>query len=67
MRTRTLFGAMALSLLLMTVPAGAEEREGVPIGTEAPDVVAGDFINTEPVKLSQLKGRLVLLELFTTT
>ncbi len=65
MGPRTLAGAIALSLLLLVAPASA--GEGVEIGAEAPDVSGGDFINTEPVKLSELKGRLILLELFSTT
>ncbi len=63
MRIRTLAGAVALSILLTATPASA----GVEIGAEAPDVTGQGFINTDPVKLSELKGRLILLELFTTT
>lgn len=63
MGSRTLAGAFALTLLLAVTPASA----GVEIGADAPEVTGGDFINTEPVKLSELKGRLVLLELFSTT
>ena len=63
MRIRTLAGALALSLLLVPAPASAE----VEVGADAPDMSAQEFINTEPVKLSELKGRLILLELFSTT
>ena len=63
MGPRTFAGAVALSLLLLATPASA----GVEIGAEAPEVTGADFINTEPVKLSELKGRLILLELFSTT
>ena len=56
-------GALALVLALGFAPAIAE----VPVGEEAPDVEAQDFLNTNPVKLSDLSGRLILLELFTTT
>ncbi len=64
MRIRTLLGATALALLLATT---AWTEGGVPIGDEAPDFDAGEFVNTEPVRLSDLKGRLILLELFSTT
>ena len=63
MRTRTLAGLMALAVFLMAAPASAE----VGVGEEAPSFGAGAYINTEPVELEQLKGRLILLELFSTT
>jgi hypothetical protein len=61
-RTRCLLGALALVLMLSS-PASA----GVEVGSEAPDFGAGGQFNSEPVKLSELKGRLILLELFSTT
>lgn len=63
MRVRTLAGALALSLCLAATPASA----GVEIGAAAPDFSGGEFINSEPFKLSDMKGRLILLELFSTT
>lgn len=64
MKIRHLAGAAALAILLSASPAAAE---GVAVGADAPDVTAQGFINTDPVKLSDLKGRLILLELFSTT
>lgn len=55
--------ALALTLALGPAPARSEVSEG----TEAPDVEAVEYINIEPVKLSDLSGRLVLLELWKTT
>jgi hypothetical protein len=63
MKIKTFAAAAALSTLLMVSPAHA----GVEVGADAPDFDAKEFINTEPVKFSELKGRLILLELFTTT
>ena len=63
MKIRTLLGALALTPLVFAVPAEA----GVEVGAEAPDFGAGDYFNIEPVKLSELAGRLVFLELFSTT
>ena len=63
MKRTTLVAAAALSALLLVTPGYAE----VEVGADAPDFEAKDFINTEPVKFSELKGRLILLELFTTT
>lgn len=63
LRRRILLGALAVGFLLAPAPARAE----VAVGAEAPDVEAKEFINVEPISLSQLSGRLILLELFTTT
>ena len=63
MGPRTLAGAIALSLCLVVTPASA----GVEIGADAPDFSGGEFINSEPFKISDMKGRLILLELFSTT
>ena len=56
-------GALSLSLLLAPPPARAELQPGA----EAVDVTAQEYINTEPVALLELKGRVILLELFSTT
>ena len=66
MRTRTLSRlglAVAFSACLLAGPARAE----VPVGDDAPDVKAEHFLNSEPVTVAQLEGRLIFLELFTTT
>jgi hypothetical protein len=42
-------------------------RVGLGVGDRAVDFVGKEFINTEPVSLKELRGRLVLLELFSTT
>lgn len=51
------------ALAVLAHPASAE----LAVGAEAVDVEARAHINIEPVKLSELKGRLILLELFSTT
>ena len=57
-------GALALSLFIgSSAPAYGE----VAVGDEAPDFDAAHYFNSEPVKISDLKGRLVLVELFSTT
>jgi hypothetical protein len=53
----------ALLLAVAVAPAVAE----VETGAEAPEVEAKEYINIEPVTLSQLQGRLVFLELWKTT
>jgi hypothetical protein len=54
-----------LALLLLLGPGTA--RAEVETGADAPDVTAGAQLNIEPVTLAGLKGRLIFLELFTTT
>jgi hypothetical protein len=63
MRLRTLAGVATLALCLHSQPAQAE----VAVGEAAPNFTAGDYFNTEPIDLAALKGRVVLLELFSTT
>ncbi len=56
-------GALVAAGVFGSLPARAE----VPVGDAAPDVKAEVYLNTEPVTVANLKGRLILLELFTTT
>ncbi len=59
-----LAGGFALStLLLLAAPARARLAPGV----VAPDFEGKDWFNTEPTSLRDLRGRLVFLELFSTT
>jgi len=64
-RTRgpLLLGAGILVLSLGHAPARAELAPGA----QAVQVDAKEFVNTEPVALLELKGRVILLELFSTT
>ena len=64
MRKQLAAGALALCVLLSAGPAMAG---GVDVGAEAPSFGAGAFINTEAVSIEDLAGRLILLELFSTT
>ena len=57
--------AAALALLFLLAPAPA--RAEVAVGEDAPQVEAQGYVNTEPVSLTDLKGRVVLLELWKTT
>lgn len=63
MRIPIVAGALALGVLFSAGPASA----GLEVGAEAPSFEAADYINTEPVQIADLSGRLILLELFKTT
>lgn len=53
----------ALAFFLGAVPAQA----ALEVGAEATDVTAAEHINIDPVALNELRGRVILLELFSTT
>lgn len=53
--------AIALALIAMTAGAAAE----IPIGKAAPELAGGVWINSEPLTLQRLRGRVVLLDFWT--
>jgi hypothetical protein len=63
MRIRTVAGAAALALLLHAPSVRAEKA----VGEEAITFGSGGCLNTEPVEVGNLVGRVILLELFSTT
>ena len=52
---------------LLAFSAASSARAELAVGEEAVEVEAKEFVNTEPVKLTDLSGRLILLELWKTT
>ncbi len=58
--------ALTLAFLVapVSLPSAHAELE---LGAEAVDVSAQEYVNIEPVKLVDLSGRLILLELWKTT
>ena len=52
---------------LLALSAASSARAELAAGEEAVEVEAQEFVNTEPVKLSDLSGRLILLEIWKTT
>ena len=56
----------AAAVALLAVPAFAGPTSLGP-GDAAVDFEGKEFVNTEPVSLRGLRGRIVLLELFSTT
>ena len=63
---RSRLAAFGLAAVLAFAAAPSARAE-LAVGEEAVEVEAKEFVNTEPLKLTDLKGRLILLELWKTT
>jgi hypothetical protein len=59
-RTGVWRGLVALVLL-----AGVATAEVLPVGKAAPEIVPGAWINSEPLSLHKLRGRVVLIDFWT--
>jgi hypothetical protein len=46
-------------------PVGTEALRGPVVGQPAPDITGGPWINSEPLSLAGLRGRVVLVEFWT--
>ena len=65
-------GAKVAALLMVTIVAGVLSV-GVPtvagqtvrVGAPAPELATGHWINSEPLSLRQLRGKVVLVEFWT--
>jgi ABC-type nitrate/sulfonate/bicarbonate transport system substrate-binding protein len=58
---RALSAALVLGLLAMLGPAAAQPRPGA----AAPELTGGPWINSRPLTLAELRGRVVLVEFWT--
>lgn len=58
---RTRLATIALAVVVLTGVAAAE----IPIGRAAPELAVGAWINSEPLTLQQLRGRVVLVDFWT--
>jgi hypothetical protein len=59
--------ALILCAGVLLALAGAVEPAGrlVPVGQPAPEITGGPWINSEPLSLAGLRGRVVLVEFWT--
>jgi len=59
--------ALALTVAVLLGGPGAGEAAGilVKVGQTAPEVTGGPWINSEPLSLAGLRGRVVLVEFWT--
>jgi hypothetical protein len=44
---------------------GAQAAERVPVGKPAPEIARGEWINSAPLTIAGLRGRVVLVEFWT--
>ena len=58
---KTRLAVIVVTVIALTAVAGAE----IPIGKAAPELAAGAWINSEPLTLQRLRGRVVLLDFWT--
>jgi len=56
---------VVLTILILTCVTGAAAAEGLRPGHAAPEITAGRWINSERLTISDLRGRVVLLEFWT--
>jgi hypothetical protein len=56
-------GALAIATLALAATAGAQR--GARVGQPAPEIAGGPWINSEPLTLEKLRGRVLLVEFWT--
>jgi hypothetical protein len=62
-RTAVALALAAAAMLGLAGPAGAQR--GVRVGQPAPEITGGPWINSEPLSLRTLRGRVVYVEFWT--
>ena len=69
MRGKTLLALAAIGLAatagVMSGPRAGEAQSGARIGQPAPEITGGPWINSEPLSLQKLRGRVVYVEFWT--
>ena len=67
MRPMRACGAALILLggLLASAAAVTGAQRGAAVGTPAPEITGGPWINSEPLSLEKLRGRVVLVEFWT--
>lgn len=59
------FGALVTLGALGSLGPGAGAQRGVRVGQQAPEITGGPWINSEPLSLGKLRGRVVFVEFWT--
>ena len=56
---------LGVTLATVLVLAGISSAELVPSGKPAPELAGGAWINSEPLSMQKLRGRVVLIDFWT--
>jgi hypothetical protein len=67
MRTLVAVGlaAMLVAAVLLGDPGSAGAQRGARVGQPAPEVTGGPWVNSEPLSMEKLRGRVVFVEFWT--
>ena len=60
-----LMTVLVAGVAVVPLPRGAEAQRGARIGEPAPEISGGPWINSEPLSLEKLRGRVVFVEFWT--
>ena len=58
-------GGLLAAAALLALPHGAGAQRGVRVGQPAPEIAGGPWINSPPLTLAGLRGRVVFVEFWT--
>jgi hypothetical protein len=58
-------GKMALAMGLTVCLVGSAAAQIVPLGAPAPEIAGGPWINSSPLSLGALRGRVLLIDFWT--
>lgn len=56
---------LALTASMVALPGPAGAQRGMRIGQPAPEITGGPWINSEPLSMEKLRGRVVFVEFWT--
>jgi hypothetical protein len=54
-----------VALVTLVLPHTAGAQRGMRVGQVAPEITGGPWINSEPLSLAKLRGRVVFVEFWT--
>ncbi len=63
--TAVALGAFVALGALVGLTPGVGAQRGARVGHPAPEITGGPWLNTEPLSLEKLRGRVVLVEFWT--
>lgn len=58
-------GALLAILMLVSLPLITGAQRGPRVGESAPEITGGPWINSEPLSIEELRGRVVFVEFWT--